>query len=178
MNTSSNRGIFIVLEGVDGAGKSTQVQLLGQAFSELGRDVVLSKEPTDGPWGRKLRESAAAGRMSLEDELEHFVKDRQQHVQELILPSLADGKVVIVDRYFYSTIAYQGVRGADRNEIKSTMVAFAPLPDIVFLIDIDPAISVRERDRNHGRIPVVPRVRGSVRRQGTRRAGSCLPPWL
>jgi dTMP kinase len=145
MNISSNPGIFIVMEGVDGAGKSTQVELLGQAFTDLGREVVLSKEPTDGPWGRKLRESAATGRMSLEDELYHFVQDRKQHVDELISPSLATGKVVIVDRYFYSTMAYQGARGANPQEVRSTMLEFAPEPDIVFLIDIDPAVSVRER---------------------------------
>jgi len=133
------------MEGVDGAGKSTQVQLLGRAFSAAGREVVLSKEPTDGPWGSKLRESASTGRMSLEDELNHFVQDRKQHVEELITPSLQEGKVVIVDRYFYSTMAYQGARGADPQEVRSTMLEFAPEPDIVFLIDIDPAISIRER---------------------------------
>ena len=64
-------------------------------------------------WGRKIRESATTGRMTLADELEAFVQDRQQHIRELILPSLQAGKVVILDRYFYSTIAYQGARGAD-----------------------------------------------------------------
>ncbi|MGB6222742.1 dTMP kinase [Haloferula sp.] len=129
--------MFIVLEGIDGTGKSTQSQLLAEWFRSQGRDVVTSREPTDGPWGKKLRQSAAAGRLSPEDELDYFLKDRSQHVAELITPSLAAGKVVILDRYYFSSMAYQGTRGFDPLEIRRRNEAFAPIPDQLFILDID-----------------------------------------
>ncbi|MEP4076795.1 dTMP kinase [Haloferula sp.] len=129
--------MFIVLEGIDGTGKSTQSQLLAEWFRSQGREVVTSREPTDGPWGSKLRQSAASGRLSPEDELDYFLKDRSQHVDELIKPSLSAGKVVILDRYYFSTMAYQGSRGFDPQEIRSQNEAFAPVPDHLFLLDID-----------------------------------------
>lgn len=129
--------MFIVLEGIDGTGKSTQVQRLAEWLREQGREVVTSREPTDQVWGRKLRESAATGRLSPEDELEYFLKDRKQHVNELIRPALDAGKVVILDRYYFSTMAYQGVRGFDPAEIRARNEAFAPVPDHLFILDLD-----------------------------------------
>ncbi|GAA5480968.1 dTMP kinase [Haloferula sargassicola] len=129
--------MFIVLEGIDGTGKSTQVQLLADWFVQQGREVVTSREPTDGPWGKRLRESAATGRATAEEELELFLRDRRQHVEELISPSLAAGKVMILDRYYFSTMAYQGSRGLDIDEIRRKNEAFAPLPDHLFILDLD-----------------------------------------
>ena len=129
--------MFIVLEGIDGTGKSTQTQRLAEWFRSQGREVVTSREPTDGPWGTKLRQSAATGRLSPEDELDYFLKDRLQHVEELIKPSLAAGKVVILDRYYFSTMAYQGCRGFDPTEIRKKNEAFAPVPDHLLILDID-----------------------------------------
>lgn len=129
--------MLIVLEGIDGTGKSTQARLLAEWFGDQGRDVVTSREPTDQPWGRKLRESASTGRLSAEDELDYFLKDRKQHVDELIQPSLEAGKVVILDRYYFSTMAYQGVRGFDPVEIRRKNEAFAPVPDHLFILDLD-----------------------------------------
>lgn len=131
------QGLFIVLEGIDGTGKSTQTRALAEWFRTQGRDVVLSREPTDGPWGKKLRESALTGRLSPADELEYFLLDRRQHVEELILPSLASGKVVILDRYYFSTMAYQGVRGIDPHEIRRKNEAFAPVPHLLLILDLD-----------------------------------------
>ena len=131
--------MLIAIEGIDGAGKTTQVSLLAQAFETIGEEPVATKEPTDGPWGRKIRESAENGRLSLEEELEAFIQDRAEHVKQVIEPALNAGSIVILDRYFYSTIAYQGARGADAAAIKSRMESLFPLPDIVFLLDIDPA---------------------------------------
>jgi len=128
--------MLIVLEGIDGTGKSTQTRLLAEWFESRGREVVRSREPTDGPWGRKLRESAADGRLSPEQELELFLKDRRQHVGELIGPALAAGKDVILDRYYFSTMAYQGARGFDPDEIRRRNEAFAPLPDHLFILDL------------------------------------------
>jgi dTMP kinase len=130
-------GLLIVLEGIDGTGKSTQTRRLGEWFISQGREVVLSREPTSGPWGRKLRETAATGRLSPEDELQYFLNDRRQHVEELITPSLAAGKVVILDRYYFSTMAYQGSRGFDPVEIRRKNEAFAPAPDLLLIMDLD-----------------------------------------
>jgi dTMP kinase len=130
-------GLFIVLEGIDGTGKSTQTRRLAEWFTRHGREVVTSREPTDGPWGRKLRESAATGRLPATEELELFLRDRQQHVEELIRPALAAGKVVILDRYYFSTMAYQGARGFDPAEIRRRNEAFAPRPDLLLLLDLD-----------------------------------------
>ena len=130
-------GLLIILEGIDGTGKSTQAKRLGTWFESRGREVVLSREPTDGPWGRKLRESAATGRLSPEDELEYFLKDRRQHVEELIQPALDAGKVVILDRYYFSTMAYQGARGFDPAEIRRKNEEFAPRPDLLVILDLN-----------------------------------------
>ena len=132
-----SKGLFIVIEGIDGTGKSTQVRRLGEWFVSRGREVVLSREPTDGPWGKKLRESAATGRLSPEDELQYFLKDRRQHVEELISPALAAGKVVILDRYYFSSMAYQGSRGFDPAEIRRLNEEFAPQPDLLLILDLD-----------------------------------------
>jgi len=130
-------GLFIVIEGIDGTGKSTQARRLATWFEAQGREVVVSREPTDGPWGRRLRESAASGRLSAAEELDYFLKDRRQHVEELISPSLAAGKVVILDRYYFSTMAYQGCRGFEPAEIRRLNEVFAPQPDLLLILDLD-----------------------------------------
>ncbi len=130
-------GLFIVIEGIDGTGKSTQARRLGEWFEQHGREVLLSREPTDGPWGRKLRESAATGRLSPQDELQYFLNDRRQHVTEKIQPALDAGKVVILDRYYFSTMAYQGARGFDPAEIRRMNEEFAPVPDLLLILDLD-----------------------------------------
>mgnify|MGYP000026477293 FL=1 len=129
-------GLFIVIEGIDGTGKSTQAKMLAEALREAGNDVVLDFEPTNGPYGKLLRDSAVTGRMTPDEELDLVHKDRRQHVDELILPSLTEGKIVILDRYYFSTMAYQGQRGFDRAELRATNEAFAPVPDILFILDL------------------------------------------
>ena len=131
------KGLLIAIEGIDGTGKSTQVRRLGEWFVSHGREIILSREPTDGPWGRKLRESAATGRLSPQDELQYFLNDRRQHVAEVITPALAAGKVVILDRYYFSTMAYQGARGFDPVEIRRLNEEFAPTPDLLVILDLD-----------------------------------------
>ena len=134
-----SHGIFIVIEGIDGTGKSTQVQLLAEWFATQGRTVLTSREPTDGPWGKKLRDSAASGRLAPAEELEYFLKDRRQHVEEVIAPALEAGKVVILDRYYFSTMAYQGARGFDPAEIRRRNEEFAPPPDLLLILDLEVA---------------------------------------
>jgi dTMP kinase len=130
-------GFLIVLDGIDGTGKSTHARRLGNWLTSRGRDVILSCEPTDGPWGAKLRESAATGRLSPDDELLYFLNDRRQHVEEIIAPSLAAGKVVVLDRYYFSTMAYQGARGFNPTEIRRLNEAFAPVPDLLLILDLE-----------------------------------------
>ena len=132
-----NQGIFIVRDGIDGTGKSTQTRLLADWFRGQGREVVASREPTDGPWGTKLRATAATGRLPAPEELELLLRDRRDHVEQLIAPALAAGKVVILDRYYFSTMAYQGSRGMDPADIRRQNEAFAPVPDLLFILDLD-----------------------------------------
>jgi len=146
-------GIFIVIEGIDGAGKSTQANLLRDVFARAGREVIVSREPTDGEYGRLLRESASRGRHSPEQELDLFIKDRTQHVENLIKPALAGGKVVILDRYFYSTLAYQGARGGDIRALRAEMERRFPIPDVVIVLDMDPGVSRKRIARLRGDHP-------------------------
>lgn len=137
------KGLFIVIEGIDGTGKSTQAKKLAQWFEQQGRSVVLSREPTNGPWGQAVREAASTNRLAPEQELEYFLKDRLEHVTNLIRPALAEGKVVILDRYYFSTMAYQGARGFDPAVIREKNEAFAPIPDLLLIMDlnVDAALS-------------------------------------
>ena len=131
-------GFLLVLEGIDGAGKSTLQRRLAAWCRERGRVVTTSREPTDGPHGTALRQSATTGRLAPEAELELFLKDRAEHAATLIRPALARGEVVILDRYYFSTAAYQGARGLDPQAIIAANEAFAPIPDLVLLLDLDP----------------------------------------
>ncbi len=133
----SPRGVLIVFEGIDGVGKTTQADRLEAWVRQAGLPVVRTKEPTSGPWGRLLRASAATGRLAPDEELRAFIEDRKQHVAEVLSPGLADGAVVIVDRYYFSTAAYQGARGHDPQAILRENEAFAPAPDLLVLLDLE-----------------------------------------
>lgn len=146
---SPRKGTLIALEGIDGAGKTTQAGRLESALKSGRVDVMRSKEPTDGQWGRKLRESAASGRLTIEEELDLFLRDRREHVDTLIHPALDAGRVVIVDRYYFSTVAYQGARGLDPAELLARNEAFAPRPDLLVLLDVDPRVGL-DRIRMRG----------------------------
>lgn len=142
------RGVLVVFEGIDGAGKSTQVRQLAHGLRADGWDVVVDREPTDKEHGRRLRESAVTGRLSPSEELALFIADRRQHVAEVIQPGLDHGKIVVLDRYYHSNAAYQGSRGLDWRDIIVQNEAFAPRPDLVLWLDVDPAVSgVRIRGR-------------------------------
>ncbi len=135
-------GLLIALEGIDGAGKTTQAQLLMAALKAWGHDVLCTKEPTNGQWGRRLRESATTGRLAPDAELELFIKDRREHVELELAPSLAAGKVVLIDRYYFSTVAYQGARGMDPAQLLAINEAFAPPPDLLVLLEVVPRVGL------------------------------------
>ena len=141
-------GLFIIFEGIDGTGKSTQVHLLAEKLRQLGYAVVATREPTDSSYGRKIRELFAdRGAVSHEEELELFIADRDLHVKDVIAPALADGCIVICDRYYLSTVAYQGANGLDPAMILKKNESF-PVPDLAIILEIDPSASI-QRIRNH-----------------------------
>ncbi len=145
-----NKGILIAIEGIDGTGKSTQLRLLADHLRARGMDVVETREPTDGPYGRKIRELYVdRSRCSPAEELELFVADRRLHVKELIQPSLAAGKVVLTDRYYFSTAAYQGAAGMDPARVFAKN-AFAPRPDLVLLLTMSPQVSLVRIQESRG----------------------------
>jgi dTMP kinase len=137
------RGILIAFEGIDGTGKSTQIDMLADYLSAKGHEVVTTREPTDGPYGRKIRSLfASRHHLTAEEELALFMADRREHVRELLVPALAEGKVVLTDRYYLSTAAYQGAVGHDPARIIAANEEFAPIPDLVLLLTLSPAESV------------------------------------
>ena len=140
--------MLVAFEGLVGAGKTTQVRLLEAHLEADGIPFISTKEPTQGSWGQKIRSSAQSGRMSPADELDAFVRDRREHVAGLIEPSLAAGKVVIVDRYYLSTVAYQGARGLDPAHLLA-LNSFAPAPDVLVILDVEPALGL-QRIRQRG----------------------------
>ena len=138
----NKKGILIAIEGIDGTGKSTQLKLLASYLRERGCEVVETREPTDGKYGQQIRQLFVnRDKFTLEEELTLFVEDRKQHVQEVIAPALAAGKVVLTDRYYFSTAAYQGAAGMDPAEVFSRN-NFAPRPDLVILLTMSPEVSL------------------------------------
>ncbi len=138
-----NKGLLIVLEGIDGTGKSTQARALLRRLRAAGVPAVRFREPSLGRWGREIRRLAkTAGSVTPEEELALFVKDRRENVERNLEPALAAGKVVVLDRYYFSTVAYQGAKGLDPVRLRRLNERFAPRPDLVFILDLNPAASL------------------------------------
>lgn len=129
-----------MFEGIDGTGKSTHCRLLGEYLESRGLLVRRLFEPTKGTWGMKIRKLLTEGRgnISPEEELSWFMNDRKEDVENNIKPGLANNAIVILDRYYYSTAAYQGALGLDPQEICRANEAFAPKPDLVLLFTTAP----------------------------------------
>jgi dTMP kinase len=145
------RGTLVAFEGLDGCGKSTQVAALAAALRASGQEALATFEPTDGPTGARIRAMARSGAaLAPEDELRWFVEDRRVHVRDTIEPALAAGRVVVTDRYFLSTVAYQGARGLDWRRILAESEAEFPLPDLVLLLEVEVAVGLA-RARARGR---------------------------
>jgi len=144
-----SKGSLIVFEGIDGSGKSTQARRLLRRLRASGFEAVLFREPTSGKWGRKIKSMAKqAGSLTPEEELTLFVKDREENVCKNLSPALDAGKAVILDRYYFSTIAYQGAKGISKDRIRRLNERFAVRPDLVFILDIGAG---RGLDRIHHR---------------------------
>lgn len=131
-------GILIALEGIDGAGKTTQAYNLLAKLKELGFDAEYLHEPTKfTKYGKKIRDSIKEGTiLSPEEENRLFIEDRKLHVSKEIKPYLDEKKIVVLDRYFFANAAYQGARSLSFQDILKENREFAPEPDIVFLLDI------------------------------------------
>jgi dTMP kinase len=132
------KGIFIVIEGLDGSGKTTQAVLLAKKLEKYHK-VLLTAEPSCGKIGTFLRESYLYEEKRLPTEAEGllFAADRIEHMHSEVKPALDEGKIVICDRYIYSSLAYQGSAGLSLEWIK-TINARALQPDFSVFIDVPP----------------------------------------
>jgi len=153
MANLERRGILIVFEGTDGTGKSTQLRLLDQYLQDKGYPVITTREPTDGQFGQKIRSLYMnRNKYTQNEELELFLADRREHVQQLLLPALTQGKVILCDRYFLSTAAYQGARGFDPENILG-LNRFAPDPDLALLFQVPLEIGLKRITSGRGEKP-------------------------
>jgi dTMP kinase len=134
------RGWLFVFEGIDGTGKSTQCSKMAEYLNTKEVPCVHLREPTDGVWGQKIREILTVGRGSVtrEEELTWFIEDRKEDVEKNILPALLQNKVVLLDRYYYSTAAYQGALGLNPDSIINDNEMFAPVPDRAYIFSATP----------------------------------------
>ena len=148
MHTVKHNGFFITLEGVEGAGKTTQINRLAEA---LGENVIVTREPGGTQISEQIREIfLTATEISAQTELMLIAASRAQHVSELILPALIDGKTVICDRFSDATIAYQGYRkgiALERIEEVNSIATQGLKPDVTFLLDLSPHVGLN-RKRN------------------------------
>jgi dTMP kinase len=145
---TAGRGLFVTVEGVDGAGKSTLVARLAARLRAQGRAVVETREPGGTPGAEEIRRllvDGAPGRWSAETELLLFAAARRDHVERVIRPALDAGAVVLCDRYVDSTRAYQSAgRGAPRETVDALhRLAIGLDPDLTLVLDLDPATAAR-----------------------------------
>lgn len=149
-------GLFITMEGVEGAGKSTQIRMLTERLISLGVSPLVSKEPGGTPLGRELRmllltPHASGEKWCPKAELLLFYADRAQHLAKVVLPALDAGRLVLVDRFDDSTRAYQGAQGIPEGTMDklSEIVLGRLRPHLTLVLDMDPTLSLeRVRTRN------------------------------
>ena len=141
-------GRFIVLEGIDGSGTTTQAARLAASLRDAGHAVVATREPSDGPIGVVLRQALTRRLVGLSDRVLAllFAADRLDHHASVVEPALAEGKVVVSDRYVLSSLAYQGMR-LPLAWVEALNAAARP-PDVTVYLDVDPRTAARRR---HGR---------------------------
>ncbi len=130
------KGKLIVIEGIDGSGKSTCAKNLAEKLNSINIKTIYTFEPTHSHYGAKLRDGMLSEDLDAEEELLLFVKDRKEHIEYMIKPALEEGYFIILDRYFYSSIAYQGAKGIDINRIINMHKDFIVKPDIVFIFHL------------------------------------------
>ena len=131
------KGKLIVLEGIDGSGKSSIGMMLTDALNSLGIKSIYTFEPTHAYYGSKLRESMLSKDLKPEEELSLFIADRKEHIKHMIRPAINDGYVIVLDRYMYSSIAYQGAKGIDKKYIYNLHKDFILEADLVFILHLN-----------------------------------------
>jgi len=144
-------GFFLTVEGIDGAGKSTQARMLAERLRELGREVVETREPGGAAGAEEIRRLLVEGdpeRWSPETETLLFTAARRDHVERVVEPALARGAVVLCDRYIDSTRAYQGAGAPERRDLVDLLhrLTIGLDPDLTLIFDLDPAAAL-ERAR-------------------------------
>ncbi len=144
------KGKFITVEGCEGVGKSTQLRLLREYFEHNNIDAIFTREPGGTPVAEKIRSILLDKKLSVSPmvEAELFAVARMEHINNLIKPALAEGKIVICDRYIDSSLAYQGVaRGLGIDEVYeiNDYARRNCMPDLTVFIDMDPANSWRKQ---------------------------------
>lgn len=149
-------GVFVTFEGGEGAGKSTQIQLLADGLRQAGYEVLLTRQPGGTGYGKRIRDLILAPAeeevLSPRAELFLYLADRAHHVDYLVRPALQSGKVVICDRYTDSTLAYQGYgRGLDLEQLCMLNAAATGdlVPQLTFWLDLDPKLG-KERIASRG----------------------------
>jgi dTMP kinase len=149
---SLKKGLLIVIEGIDGAGKSTQAKRLVAFLRESGYDTLYLTEPTSGPHGKRIRERARGGEReaSPAEEYRLFVLDREENVTKNIIPALNEKRVIVLDRYYFSTMAYQGALGLDPEKIRRENEAFAPVPDRVIILTVPVSVGLSRIEATRG----------------------------
>ncbi|GAB3587862.1 dTMP kinase [Calidifontibacter terrae] len=154
--TAAADGVFVVFEGGDGAGKSTQIEALVTALRAEGRSVVTTREPGGTPLGQQIRALVLHGDdVDPRAEALLFAADRAHHIATLVRPALTRGDVVVQDRYLDSSIAYQGHgRDLDPSDIRrlSQWATRDLRPDLTIVLDLDPAIGRERRGDTHDRL--------------------------
>ncbi len=158
---SHSGGFFVVLEGGDGSGKSTQAHILGEALRSDGRDVVLTREPTGTPLGKLVKgvferahSDGGTAPLSPMTELFLFEGARADHVRAVIRPALEAGRIVVCDRFTDSTLAYQGYgRGLPLDKIRrlNAIATEGLAPDLVLVFDVAPEVGTARADSGAGK---------------------------
>jgi dTMP kinase len=148
-------GFLFVLEGIDGSGKTCACKELAKRLQSIGYDVVHLREPTaESQWGKEIRARSPTGELSPDEELDLYTKDREWHIANRILPALDNGKVVLMDRYFFASGAYQStvldIHWSEILRINREDIS-APEPDIVFILDVPAEIGLERATRRTGK---------------------------
>ena len=133
------KGAFICVEGLDGCGKTTQTKLLVERLKKKGYDAVYTAEPSRGEIGSFIKEYCLHGETRVSSIVEAllFAADRFEHVKKEVIPALNEGKLVVSDRYVYSSLAYQGAAGLDLEWIEK-INEHAIRPALALFIDVEP----------------------------------------
>jgi len=141
------KGLFISFEGIDGSGKSTQVDLLARHFTQLKKPIVKTEEPGGTAGSNEIRKILLREnnfQWSVETEALLFMAARNDHVEKVIKPAIKDNKIVICDRFMDSTLVYQGMRSPIAKQLSITLFELIAInPDITFLIDMEPEIALK-----------------------------------